>query len=219
MTDRRAPAGHLADARLIWDYHLVGHEPRPCSAAIGLGSHDIGVATFAAELYHAGMFPVLVFSGATSATTEARFPRGEAVEFAEHAVRLGVPASAIIIEPRAANTGQNIGFSRAALAAAGVEVTSLMLISKPYMERRALATARKAWPEADLVCASQPVPFEDYLEAIGDERFVIDMIVGDLQRVIEYPSRGFAVHQDVPADVQAAYRRLTTAGFTSRLAP
>lgn len=218
MTDRRVSAEHLADARVIWDYHLVGHELRPCSAAIGLGSHDIGVATFASELYHAGMFPVLVFSGATSATTETRFPRGEAVEFAEHAMRLGVPASAIIIEPRAANTGQNIDFSRTALAEAGVEVTTLMLISKPYMERRSLATARKAWPEADLVCASQPLPFDDYLTAIGDEKFVIDMIVGDLQRVIDYPSRGFAVPQDVPADVRAAYRRLTAAGYTGRLA-
>jgi hypothetical protein len=39
---------------------------RPCSAGIGLGSHDLGVATFAADLYHAGLFPVLVFSGGNS---------------------------------------------------------------------------------------------------------------------------------------------------------
>jgi hypothetical protein len=37
-----------ADARLIWGYHHMGHEPRPCSAGIGLGSHDLGVATLAA---------------------------------------------------------------------------------------------------------------------------------------------------------------------------
>jgi hypothetical protein len=37
-----------ADARLIWGYHHTGHEPRPCSAGIGLGSHDLGVATLAA---------------------------------------------------------------------------------------------------------------------------------------------------------------------------
>ena len=215
---RRLTEEQRADALLVWNHHLMGHRPRPCSAAIALGSHDLGVATYAAELYHAGLFPVLVFSGGNSPTTKDVFPRGEAVHYTEHAMRLGVPESAIIIEPRAANTGQNIDYSRAALAEAGVEATSLLLISKPYMERRSFATARKLWPEPDLVCASMPLPFDEYLASIGDEGFVVNMIVGDLQRVIEYPSRGFAVPQDVPADVRAAYRRLLAAGFTEHLA-
>ena len=43
------------------------------------------------------------------------------------------------------------------------------------------------------------------------------MLVGDLQRVIEYPARGFAVAQDVPADVTDAYQRLIAAGYDTRL--
>jgi uncharacterized SAM-binding protein YcdF (DUF218 family) len=206
-----------ADAMTIWDFHQMHHQARPCSVAIGLGSHDLGVATLAAQLFHAGLFPILVFSGANSPTTAARFPRGEAVHFAEHAMRLGVPQSAIIIEPRAANTGQNIDYSRRAFAEAGIQVDSVMLISKPYMERRAFATARRVWPQVEAVCASKPLAFADYLTSIGDDRLVIDMLVGDLQRVIEYPALGFAVAQDVPAEVQAAYRRLLDAGFDSRL--
>jgi uncharacterized SAM-binding protein YcdF (DUF218 family) len=208
---------HRADAELIWDYHQMHHQPRPCSAGIGLGSHDLGVAALAADLYHAGLFPVLVFTGATSPTTAARFPRGEAVHYAEHAMTLGVPADAIIIEPRAANTGQNIELSRQALAAAGIPVTSVMLISKPYMERRAWATMRKTWPEPEAVCASGNLGFDDYLKSIGDDTLVIDMLVGDLQRVIEYPARGFAIAQEVPGTVMGAYRRLITAGYVSRL--
>jgi hypothetical protein len=139
----RAVTGqHRAAAELIWDYHQMHHESRPCSAGIGLGSHDLGVAALTADLYHAGLFPVLVFTGATSPTTAARFPRGEAVHYAEHAITLGVPADAIIIEPRAANTGQNIELSRRALASAGIPVASVLLISKPYMERRAWSTMR-----------------------------------------------------------------------------
>ena len=117
-------------AQLIWDYHQMGHDPRPCEAGIGLGSHDLGVATLAADLYHAGLFPVLVFTGANSPTTRERFPRGEAVHYAEQATALGVPQSAIIIEPGAANTGQNISYSRIALAGAGISPGSVMLISK-----------------------------------------------------------------------------------------
>ncbi|MGH3293531.1 MAG: YdcF family protein [Trebonia sp.] len=212
-----ASSQHYADAKLIWDYHQLGHQLRPCSAGIGLGSHDLGVATLAADLYLAGLFPVLVFSGGNSPTTAARFPCGEAVHYAEHATALGVPANAIIIEPRAANTGQNIDYSRAALAQAGIPVTSVMLVSKPYMQRRAYATIRKAWPEAEPVCSSEDISFDEYLKSIGDDKLVIDMLVGDLQRVIEYPARGFAIAQAVPTDVTDAYRRLIAAGYDSRL--
>ncbi|MBD0745745.1 YdcF family protein [Streptomyces sp. CBMA152] len=205
------------DATLIWNYHQMGHEVRPCSAAIGLGSHDLGVATRAAELHRAGLFPLVVFSGGNSPTTRARFPRGEAVHYREHALSLGVPDAAVLVEPRAANTGQNIAFSRELLAGAGVEVESLLLISKPYMERRSYATCRKLWPAVDVVCASEPLELDDYLKSIGDEKLVVDMLVGDLQRLIEYPKLGFAVEQDVPGDVQGAYARLLRAGFDSRL--
>lgn len=119
---------YRADALTIWNYHQMHHRLRLCSAGIGLGSHDLGVATLAAELHRAGLFPVLVFTGANSPTTAARFPRGEAVHYAEHAITLGVPPSAIIIEPEAANTGQNIDFARRALAAAQITVSSVLLI-------------------------------------------------------------------------------------------
>ncbi|MGP3923896.1 YdcF family protein [Streptomyces sp. 8N616] len=205
------------DAKLIWDFHQTGHEPRPCSAAICLGSHDLGAATFAAKQYHAGLFPVLVFSGGNSPSTAALYPRGEAVHFREHALELGVPADAILLEPNAGNTGQNITFSREVLREAGIEVGSVMLIAMPYMERRAYATCRKVWPEVEVVCASDPLDFADYVKSIGDEKLVIDTMVGDLQRVIEYPKFGFAIEQEVPGDIYAAYERLLRAGFDSRL--
>ncbi|WFB09468.1 YdcF family protein [Streptomyces sp. LX-29] len=205
------------DAVLIWRYHQMGHEVRPCSAAIGLGSHDLDVATTTADLYGAGLFPVVVFSGGNSPTTAARFPRGEAVHYREHALDLGVPGEAILLETKAGNTGQNITLSREVLREAGVEVESLLLISKPYMERRSYATCRKLWPEVEVICASEPLEFDDYIKSIGDEKLVVDMLVGDLQRVIEYPALGFAVVQDVPGDVHDAYERLLRAGFDSRL--
>ncbi|MFD9105826.1 YdcF family protein [Streptomyces virginiae] len=203
-------------ARLIWDYHRMGHEPVPVDVAIGLGSHDLGVATASADLYRAGLFPVLLFTGGNSPTTRARFPRGEAVHFREHALELGVPDEAILVEPHAANTGQNITFSRDLLAAQGIVPKTVLLVSKPYMERRSFATARKLWPEVEVLCASEPLELDDYRNSIGDERLVLDMLVGDLQRVIEYPKLGFAIAQEVPEDVYDAYESLVRDGFTSR---
>lgn len=219
MTDNRQAITeeHWHQAKLIWDYHQMHHALQPCDVAIGLGSHDLGVAAFSAHLYHAGLFPHLVFTGGNSPTTAARFPRGEAVHFREHALELGVPDEAILLEPNATNTGHNITLSRRLLAEADIHPRSVLLISKPYMERRSFATARKLWPEADVVCASEPLELDDYVKAIGDDKLVIDMLVGDLQRVIEYPKLGFAVAQDVPETVHTAYEALLRAGFDSRL--
>jgi hypothetical protein len=43
------------------------------------------------------------------------------------------------------------------------------------------------------------------------------MLVGDLQRIIDHPALGFAIPQDVPPHVMAAYQRLTARGYDSRL--
>jgi hypothetical protein len=43
----------------------MGHAVRPCSVAIGLGSHDLGVADTTAALYRRGMASLIVFTRAT----------------------------------------------------------------------------------------------------------------------------------------------------------
>lgn len=115
------------------------------------------------------------------------------------------------------DTGQNITLSREVLAAAGILPATVMLICKPYMERRSYATARKLWPGVEFRCASEPLEFDEYLKSIGDEKLVLDMLVGDLQRIIEYPKLGFAIEQEVPEGVRDAYESLVRDGFTTRL--
>lgn len=208
-----------ADAQALWDFLRMNHRPRPCSVAVGLGSHDLGVADAAANLYLRGMAPLIVFTGATSPTSEDRMPRGEAVHYRERALELGVPDTAILVEPRARNTGENLTFSRTLLEETGTAVTSVLLVSKPYEERRAYATARKVWPSVEIVSASAPVTLHEYVEAIRDARLVIDMMAGAVQRLMIYPGQGLMVSQRVPDPVKGAYERLREEGFTSRLLP
>lgn len=201
----------------LWRYHQMYHPMRTTDVGVGLGSHDPGVAVFTAELFHRGVFPLIVFSGANAPTTVGRFPRGEAVHYREIALELGVPDEAILLETRAVNTGQNIAFTRDLLARRGVAARSAVLVSRPYQQRRAYATAGKAWPELDVVCASRPLPLDEYVRDIGEVKRVVDMLVGDTQRIMEYPRLGYAIPQEVPDAVREAFVRLTEAGFTSRL--
>ncbi|MFB9430621.1 ElyC/SanA/YdcF family protein [Streptoalloteichus tenebrarius] len=123
----------------------------------------------------------------------------------------------MLVEPNATNTGQNIELSRKVLQDARVAVDSVLLISMPYMERRAYVTCAKQWSEVSVVCASAPRTYREHVATVGDERLVIDDLVGDLQRIIEYPALGYAIPQEIPPAVMAAYERLVGAGFTSRL--
>ncbi|KPI00258.1 protein of unknown function DUF218 [Actinobacteria bacterium OV450] len=207
-----------SDAEVLWDFHQMHHAVRPCSVAVGLGSHDLGVADATVALYKQGMAPLILFTGATSRTTQSRMPRGEAVHYRERALELGVPSADILVEPRARNTGENIRFARDLLTESGIEVSSVLLVSKPYEERRAYATARKLWPAVEFVSASTPMTLQAYADFIGDARLVLDMLVGALQRLLIYPAQGFMVSLSVPDAVTAAYERLCAQGFTSRLA-
>ncbi|WP_429766819.1 YdcF family protein [Isoptericola nanjingensis] len=207
----------MDDAQILWDYHQMHHEPRNTDIAIGLGSHDIGVAEHTAELWHEGRFPLIVFSGANAPTTVEVFPRGEAVHYAERAKELGVPADAILTETRATNTGENFTLTRELLNGLGIHPQSATIISRPYQQRRAYATARKLWPGIDLVCSARDQALEDYIDSIGDANRVIDMLVGDTQRIWVYSSAGYAIHQDVDELTFQAYRRLVDAGFIERL--
>lgn len=211
------PPQHRAAVETLWAYHDLGHVPAPTDVGIGLGSHDLGVAGCAAELWHKGLFPLILFTGANAPTTVERFPRGEAVHYREHALTLDVPAHAILTETEARNTGENITNSRRVLAKHGVNPTSVTLISRPYQQRRAYATCRKLWPEVTVQCASQPLSLDRYVQQIGDVDRVINMLVGDTQRIVVYADQGFAIPQDMPAEVAAAFDELVDAGYTRRL--
>ncbi|OJF78933.1 YdcF family protein [Nocardia seriolae] len=221
MPTTTLPAEYRSDVEILWDYNQLHHEPRPVDVGIGLGGHDFGVAAYTADLFHAGTFPLIVFTGANAPTTVDLFPRGEAVHFRERAIELGVPADAILVEPNATNTGDNIDFTRTLLSEHGYldSIKSVMLVSRPYQQRRSYAICRKRWPEVDVVCGSLPLALDDYVANIGDVDRVINMLVGDPQRIWVYPTKGWAIEQEVPEIAQDAYRRLVDAGFTRRLLP
>jgi uncharacterized SAM-binding protein YcdF (DUF218 family) len=217
-TPATIPAEHREDVERLWNYHDMGHKIRPADVGIGLGSHDLGVAKIATELYFKKMYPWLVFTGANAPTTQDIFPEGEAIHYRQYAIEAGVPTSVIMTETEARNTSQNIEYTREKLKSNGILVRSIILMSRPYQQRRAYATCKKIWPEVDVICASHRMPLDEYVASIGSSRKVVDMLVGDTDRIIKYADQGFAIPQEFPDEVRQAFDRLVHAGYVSRLA-
>lgn len=204
-------------ARIVWDYHHVGHALAKADCIIVLGSHDTRVAERGAEVFLGGWAPLLVCSGHLGGLTSGIWTRSEAEIFADIAVGLGVPRARVLIEARSTNTGENVDFSRQLLAEKGIEPRKAIAVQKPYMERRTLATFRQRWPELEVVVTSPQIAFEAYPTGGIRKDDVVHIMVGDLQRLIVYGRKGWSVPQDIPAEVMEAYARLVAAGYTRRM--
>jgi uncharacterized SAM-binding protein YcdF (DUF218 family) len=204
-------------AQMLWDYHHMNHQLERSDCILVLGSHDLRVAERAASLYLQGMAPLVIMSGGLGRLTSSLWTKSEAAQFAERAISKGVPAEAILIEDKSANTGENINFTRALLAAHGKDPQSFILVQKPYMERRSYATFKKQWPGKKLLVTSPIVGMMEYPNKEIPIEKVIQIMVGDLQRIRIYPEMGFQIHQEIPEDVWDAFEKLVAAGFNQQL--
>ena len=205
-------------AKKLWDYHHLNHILEKADCILALGSHDLRVAERAADIYQEGWAPRIVFSGGLGNLTQHIWTEPEADQFARIAEQRGVPKKDILIENRSTNTGENILFTQQLLKEKKLDPGSFILVQKPYMERRSYATFKKHWPEKKLWVSSPQLSFEEYItEEIPAEK-VINIMVGDLQRIKIYPAKGFQIYQEIPQDVWSAYEELIQLGYNRHLA-
>lgn len=209
-------------AQTIWNYMLMHQELKKADVIFVLGNRDTRVAEYAARLYLDGWAPLLLCAGSGSIHNhepgrEQFVGTTEAELFANIAHKLGVPKDSIIIENKSQNTGQNYEFAIRILKERGIEPKRVILVQKPYMERRTFATGKVWLSSIDLIVTSPQISFENYSTAGRDKTQVINAMVGDLQRIKEYPKRGFQIEQYIPNDVLSAHEYLIAQGYTERL--
>lgn len=203
----------LADARVLWDFHAERKVPERADFILAMGSHDERVAEEAARAFLNGLASILVTSGGYGKVTRELWHVTEGERFAQIARTMGVPDAAILVEPKAANTGDNVVFTRQVLQQHGFTPQSGLLVTKPYMCRRAYATAAKQWPEIQWFVSAPEITFDNYPNHEVPVGRMINLMVGDLQRLKVYGENGFQIPVDIPDAVWASFERLRDAGF------
>jgi uncharacterized SAM-binding protein YcdF (DUF218 family) len=210
----------LTQARVIWNYLQLRHRPIPADVIIALGTNDLRVAKFAARMYRQGFGRRVVFTGGIAHQNDllsTGWERPEAEMFAEAAEKEGVPRDRMLLETRATNTAENIRFARLLIEDHGVEVRNVVLVVKPFMQRRTWASMVVEWPEMPASVASQEMTLDEYFtDELTPER-VTNIMMGDLQRIWVYSRRQWAAPQVVPGEVRTAFDRLVQLGFTKQL--
>jgi uncharacterized SAM-binding protein YcdF (DUF218 family) len=210
----------LEYARTIFDFLQLRHEPAPADIMLVFGTNDTRVADFAADLYHRGMSDTLVVTGGMAHQGDllaTNWTKPEAEVYADILISRDVPRAKLLLEKRATNTAENVRFSRCLLENAGMRPRNLLMVTKPFMQRRVFATWAVEWPEIPATLASWVTTFDDYCTGDLNPEKVTNIMMGDLQRVWIYSARGWSAPQKIPASVSCAFRRLKELGFTKHL--
>lgn len=184
-----------------------------------LCSHDERVAPRAVELFKQGYAPYMMITGGLAHQTDllkTGWDKPEAEVFAEIIIKSGISKDKILIETKSHNTGENIEFSRALLSKKHLYPKSFILVTKPYMERRAYATFKKVWPGKSVIVTSPEISFDDYPTQKLTKDNIINIMVGDLQRIKLYGGK-FQIPQKIPSRVWQAYEKLVQLNYNQHL--
>jgi uncharacterized SAM-binding protein YcdF (DUF218 family) len=187
-----------------------------------LGNRDIRIPPYVAKLYHAGFAPVVLFCGSGTIHNhekgrEAFVGSTEAEVFAAIAIENGVPKESIIIENESQNTGENYEFAIKKLQQHSIFPQRIILVQRPFMERRTYATGKVWLPDIELLVTSPDISYENYINEMYPKEYVINTLTGYLQRIKEYPKKGYQIEQEIPDKVWEAYEYLVAQGYNKKL--
>jgi len=213
---------YLPHLQIIWNYLCLNQTPQQADVIVGFGNFNTDIARRAAELYHQGYAPKILFTGGLGRNTEGLLPEPEAVRFARVAMECGVPKKDILLEDKSANTKENIEFTRQLLEEQGIPHYRILGVHQPFMERRITAAMGVYWPELDFSVTSPQVSIPEYLQRAKEqgisENASISVIVGDFQRMDLYAKLGFQLPQHIPEEAWQAFRQLVAMGYDRQLA-
>jgi hypothetical protein len=194
--------------RPLWDYLAVEHTPKKSDVIFVFGGLDLAIPLKAAELYGLGLAPLILISGGAGIPTENVSQELESSVFRKEITKLGVPPTAIVEESKASNTRENVMWGMEALISKNIKVDSAILVAKPFLLRRCLATFQLQYPEVILFSCPPEGPILKFCDRPQDE--FAERLLAELERLKLYAERGHIVHQSIPQSVQSAAAHLRT---------
>jgi uncharacterized SAM-binding protein YcdF (DUF218 family) len=204
----------------LWHFNRVHLPPKTSDVIVALGSYDLSVARYSAELFHEGFSRIIVFTGGNAHNNDllhTSWSSSEATAFSKEAAVFGVDPCFHILETESQNTGENFVLSRPLIEARVSAFQSAIVTCKPYMERRAYYTAQKHWPDIDISVGSCPWSFLNYAKQHNSVEQLINIIVGDTLRLNVYGKKGFHAFVQLPAHINEALDLLIQHGYDRHL--
>jgi len=183
----------------VWTYLSVSDKLKKSDVIFVLGRDDFNIADKAIELYKKNFAPMILLTGGRGRLTGS-IKGSEAFAFYMYLQNKGIPAENIVLESNSSNTGENILEGLKILNKLNIKIKRIILTTHGPHMRRALATAKEynntiEWLATPDSC-SLPLN-QNYLDAARE-------LVGEINRLDEYPKLGYFSFQNIPTDIFSA---------------
>lgn len=201
--------------QILWDYMHLNHNLKKADAILVLGCSDVSVVDVAVDVYKKGFSDKIIFTGGLGKDTSKMWDEPEAEKFSKIAISQGVPEEKIYIENKSTNTGENFRFTKKLIEENNMNIKSLIIVHKPYDERRVYSAFKNWMPEYEGIVTSMDITPEEYNKMAIDRKLPswIDLMVGDVQRIKVFAKKGWQIEMDMPKEVWAAYEEMVNRGY------
>jgi hypothetical protein len=185
----------------------------PCDAVIGFGTFDVTLASFCGELYAQRQARRIIFTGGFGAgTTDLGLPEADAWREELRRTHPLISGEHVITENRSTNTAENIEFTARLLLndhgplRFGHGLNTALIVASPSRLRRVKLTLRQLQPALKTYRARpRGNHFEHEFVLYGGKGLdFIAHLIGELDRITNYPSRGWIVPEPLPGKIVAA---------------
>jgi len=186
---------------------------RPVDAIIGFGMFDVSLARVCGSLYKRAVAPLIIFTGGIGAGTgKIGGPEADAWAAELHEAYPDIPDASIVCENQSTNTAENIRFTANLLARRHPQLTfgnairRLVVVVSASRLRRVSLTLRQMQPELEIFRHTPPASLDGQHELHADHGIdYLAHLCGELDRILEYPRRGWIASESLPPRVSAAH--------------
>lgn len=191
----------------------------PVDAILGFGVFDLRLPVFCGNLYRRGLAPKIIFTGGLGAGTgNLGGPEADAWHTALRRADPSIPPTDIILENRSTNTAENVAFTAALLARdhPNLDLTGegrrIIVVASPSRLRRVALTLRLTHPTLAVTRQLPDFSLESEWAVYGLQGInYATHLAGELNRIVEYPARGWIAAEPLPPEIAAAHAVLRSA--------
>jgi hypothetical protein len=218
MTPVKTAPEKINAGRVVLNYlaEVDALPERAADAVLGFGMFDVSLASFCGDLASQRFARRVILIGGIGAGT-ADLGQPEADAWKEQLVRTHpeIPAVAIITENKSTNTAENIAFTAALLGekfpelAFGRGIKSVLVVASPSRLRRVKLTLQLMQPALRVTRRLPRVSFDrEYALYQSKGLNYCEHLLGELDRLVDYPQRGWIASEPLPPEIQAARETL-----------
>ncbi len=208
------------DAGRLFDYLYI-REEKYCDAdlIIGFGHFDLSIPRQCAFLHKRGVADKILFTGGRGSGT-AGLSDAEATVFRKVLLKEfpEIQDEDIILEAKSTNTGENISMSAEVLKAHDKVfnfdkgIKKVIAVASPYRQRRVWRTIQRKIPKLKVYNMPPDTTFEEELFLFkGKGQDLIKLLIGEIERILCYPEKGYMKYEQLPENIGRAYERLKKA--------